>query len=124
MSGLLGLNLLDALSAIIAERAKGRGSRCHMVRRVKAGELCGTIAGMPWRQETRRDGKEKRRRWRGEGLRDSVGTGGVGCDGAAGGGFCVTGKSSGWNYYKRGGRSSWIDMRESSVRCYTTGRYE
>lgn len=52
VKGLLGLNLLVALSAIIAERAQGQGSRCHMVHGVKAGELCGTIAGLPWHHET------------------------------------------------------------------------
>lgn len=31
-----------------------------MVRRVKAGELCGTIAGLPWHQKTRREGKRRR----------------------------------------------------------------
>lgn len=29
-----------------------------MVRGVKAGELCGTIAGLPWHRETRREVKE------------------------------------------------------------------
>lgn len=57
VSGLPGLNLLDALSAVIAERAWGWGSRCHMVRRVQAGKLCGTFAGLPWPQESRGEGK-------------------------------------------------------------------
>lgn len=30
-----------------------------MVHRVKAGKLCGTIAGLPWPQETRREGKRR-----------------------------------------------------------------
>lgn len=69
-----------------------------MVRRVKAGELCGTIAGLPWHQETRKEGK---RGGGGERLEDSAWT--------AGGwvwrpeGVSVPrrwGKSSG-NYYER-----------------------
>lgn len=48
-----------------------------MVRRVKAGELCGTIAGLPGHQETRREGQ--RSGGGGERLEDSAGTGGVGC---------------------------------------------
>lgn len=35
----------------------GLGSRCHMVRRVQAGKLCGTVAGLPWPQESRGEGK-------------------------------------------------------------------
>lgn len=52
-----------------------QGSRCHMVHRVKPGELCGTIVGLPWHQKTRRG--EMEGRWGGEyELQDSVGYGG------------------------------------------------
>lgn len=93
-----------------------------MVRRVKAWELCGTIAGLPWHQETRREGQ--RSGGGGERLEDSAGTGGgLGAAGQRGflchgGGGRVQGGIT-----TSGGRSSWIDMRESSVRCYTTGKY-
>lgn len=88
-----------------------------MVRRVKAGELCGTIAGLPWHQETRREGK--RGGGGGERLEDSAWTGGLGA--AAGGGFCATAVQRGITM--RGGRASWIERRESSVTCNTTGKY-
>lgn len=54
----------------------GWGSRCHMGSRVKAGELCGTIAG--WHQKSRREeGRAGGRGRRGEErLKDSAGTGG------------------------------------------------
>lgn len=54
-----------------------------MVRRVKAGELCGTIAGLPWHHETERERKEKEEkggRWR-RMERDGAGEGGVGLTG-------------------------------------------
>lgn len=53
---------------------------------------------------------------------DSAGTGG-GLGPAAGRGFCamVVGEEFKGGITTRGGRSSWID-RESSVRCYTTGK--
>lgn len=47
VSGLLGLNLLDALSPIIAERAQGWGADVTWSAGL-AGKLCGTIAGLPW----------------------------------------------------------------------------
>lgn len=58
-----------------------------MVRRVKAGELCGTIAGLPWHQGTRREGK--RRRGTAGGFKRKLERGGGLVLGAvAGRGFC------------------------------------
>lgn len=48
-----------------------------------------------------------------------VGGGGVGCKGVS----VVAGREFKGGITMRGGRSSWIDIRESSVRCYTTGKY-
>lgn len=93
-----------------------------MVRGVKAGELCGTIAGLPWHQENQKGGKRSRGGGGGGDQRIQRGLeGGLGL--AAGGGFCamVEGEEFKGGITMRGGRSSWID-RESSVRCYTTGR--
>lgn len=63
VSGLLGLNLLYALSAIITERKQATGADVTWSAGWRAGELCGTIAGLPWHQTTRRG----ERRWGGRG---------------------------------------------------------
>lgn len=94
----------------------GRGSRCHMVHRVKPGELCGTIVGLPWHQNTK---PEEGGRGEGSELQDWVGTGG-GVQLPEG--ICVSRqwRKSLWGgggvYYKRRGQSSWIVIRESPVR--------
>jgi len=88
-----------------------------MVCMVKAGELCGTTAGLHWHHKTRIDERGIGRRGEGEGPRDSADTGG--------GVQLLEGISASWEkfragtYYKRGGRSSWIEIRESSVRSRT-----
>lgn len=85
----------------------GPGSRCHMVHRVKAGELCGTIAGLPWHQKNRREGMRSRGVGGGGRLsRDWRWRGGVG-GGAEWGGVVGISlprwwkKSSRGNYYER-----------------------
>lgn len=68
-----------------------------MVHRVKAGELCGTIAGLPWHQKTRREGKRRRRKTEGFSV-----DWGVWCSGQRGVSVPQSwGKSSEGNYYER-----------------------
>lgn len=95
-----------------------------MVCRVKAGELCGTIAGLPWHQKkTERRGKEGEEEEEEEkDQRIQQGPGGVFWDQRGFLCLCGGGRVQG-GITTRGGRSSWIEMRESSVRCYTTGKY-
>lgn len=111
VSGLLGLNLLDALSPIIAERAQGWGADVTWSAGL-AGKLCGTIAGLPWPQETRREGGK---RCGGGGGRpeDSAGAEGGWVRWLQGFSTVVGGELRGGGITMRVGRSSWIDIRES-----------
>lgn len=88
-----------------------------MVGRVKAGELCGTIAGLPWHPETRGEGKKRSSGGGGGNTRALAMAGGGICGSAVEGGGGLKGRIT-----TRGGRSSWIDTRESSVRCRTIGK--
>lgn len=92
-----------------------------MVRGVKAGKLCGTIAGLPClglrkpgssEKEVEEEGKDQR-------IQQARRGGVCGCKGVS----VVAGREFKGGITMRGGRSSWIDIRESSVRCYTTGKY-
>lgn len=92
-----------------------------MVRRVKAGKLCGTIAGLPClglrkpessKKEVEEEGKDQR-------IQQARGGWVWWLQGVS----VVAGREVKGGITMRGGRSIWIDIRESSVRCYTTGKY-
>lgn len=122
VSGLQGLNLLDALSAIIAERAQGRGADVTFSAGWRLGNYVGQLLDCLGLRKTRGEGKR------------SGGGGGwpeasAGMRGRAGvatqGGFYATvvrGRVQ-WGITMRVSRSSRIDKRESSVRWYSTGQY-
>lgn len=92
-----------------------------MVHRVKAGKLCGTIAGLPCiglrkpessEKVVEEEGKDQR-------IQQALGGGVWWLQGVS----VVAGREFKGGITMRGGRSSWIDIRESSVRCYTAGKY-
>lgn len=80
VSGLLGLNLLYALSAIIAERAQAKAADVTWSAGWRLGNYVGQLLDcLGIRKPEGRKERERGRQGGGEGLKDSAGTEGEGC---------------------------------------------